>query len=155
MAIRPSLRLALLLLWFHLMAAIAVYLTAMPLAAKLVVLVTISSSLVYHLLRDVLLLLPHSCREILLDQNSVSIAIRNGSLIQGSMVNNTVVSPFFVLLRTKAEGYLMPVSFVIFPDALGAGAFRELCVHLKFACNPPGLENNSQENHSKTDKVSP
>ena len=150
MAIRPSLRLALLLLWFHLMAAIAVYLTTMPLAAKLVVLVTISSSLVYRLLRDVLLLLPHSCREILLDQNSVSIAIRNGSLIQGSMVNNTVVSPFFVLLRTKVEGYLMPISFVIFPDALGAGAFRELCVHLRFACNPPGLKN-----HSKADKVSP
>lgn len=144
-----------LLLSFHLMVAIVVYLAAMPLAVRLAVLVTILSSLIYHMLRDVLLLLPHSCREILLEQNSVAIVTRNGALIQGSMVNTTVVSPFFALLRTKVAGHFVPASFVIFPDALGVGAFRELCVHLRFACNQSGRENYSQKNHSQADKVLP
>lgn len=155
MAIRPSLRLAILLLLFHLTVAVAVYLTAMPLAARMAMLVTILLSLFYYLLRDALLLLPNSCRGILLDQNSVSITTQNGSLIQGSVVNNTVVSPLVILLRAKLEGHLVPVSFVIFPDALGAGVFRELCVYLKFACSPSELKNHSQGNHSNADKVSP
>lgn len=139
-----------LLLSFHLIVAIVIYLAAMPLAARLAMLVTISSSLFYYLLRDILLLLPNSCHEIRFDRNSVSVVTRNGTLIRGRAANNTVVNPFFVLLRIRSEERRRPVSFIIFPDALNAGVFRELCVRLKFACNPSELKN-----HIKADKAAP
>lgn len=136
MAIRPSLRFAMLLLLFHLIVAIVVYLTAIPSPAKLVILSVILLSLFYYLARDALLLLPNSWREILLDQNGVSIATRNGLSVQGRVANKTVVNPFFVLLRIRLEGRRVPVSLVIFPDALDAGLFRGLCVQLRFALLP-------------------
>lgn len=136
MAIRPSLRFAVLLLLFHFIVAVVVYLTAMPLTARLLVLPMILSSLFYYLARDVLLFFAHSWHEILLDQDSVSIVTRNGLAIHGCVANKTVVNPFFVLLRVRLEGQRRPVSRVIFPDMLDAGLFRELCVHLKFALQP-------------------
>lgn len=136
MAIKPSLRFAVLLLLFHYIVAAAVYLTAMPLASRLAILMMILLSLFYYLARDVLLLLSNSWCEILPDQNGVSIIVRNGSATHGHIADKAVVSPFFILLRVKLEGYSMPVSRVIFPDALDAGLFRGLCVHLKFALPP-------------------
>jgi hypothetical protein len=133
MAIRPSLRFAMLLLLFHLLAAIVVCVTAMPPTARFLALPAILLSLIYYLARDVLLLFPNSWHEMLLDQSGVSIAKRNGVVIHGSVANKTVVNPFFVLLHIRFEGRSMPVSRVIFPDALDVGLFRELCVHLRFA----------------------
>ena len=58
MAIKPSPRLALLLLLFHTIVATVVYMTVMPLAARLAMLMLILLSLIYYLARDVLLLFP-------------------------------------------------------------------------------------------------
>lgn len=129
-------RFAILLLLAHLTAAIVVGATAMPPAAGLAALAAILLSLSYYLARDILLLLPDSWCEILQDQDSVSVTVRKGAVIQGYVANKTVVSPFFILLRIKLEGRLMPVSRVIFPDTLETGLFRKLCVHLKFALQP-------------------
>lgn len=93
----------------------------------------ISLSLFYHLARDVLLLLPDSWCDIALDQSSVSVVSRDGSSFLGQVANKTVVSPYFVILRIRSDSHWLPVSRVIFPDALGAGEFRELCVRLRFA----------------------
>ena len=133
MAIKPSPRLALLLLLFHTIVAIVVYLTAMPLAARLAMLALILLSLVYYLARDVLLLFPDSWREVAFDQGGVSVVTRNGSGLSGQVASSTMVSPFFAVLRIRPEGHRLPVSRAIFPDALDAGAFRELSVYLRFS----------------------
>lgn len=133
MAIKPSPRFAMLLLLLHMLAATVVYATAMPLAVKLVMLLLILLSLFYYLARDVLLLLPNSWREISLDQSGVSVVARDGSSFLGQVANKTIVSPYFVVLRVRLEGHRLLVSRVIFPDAISTGAFRELCVYLKFA----------------------
>lgn len=130
---KPSLRFAVLLLILHMIVTTAVYATAMPLSAKLVMLLLIFMSLLYYLVRDVLLFLPDSWREISLDQHSVSVITRNGSSLLGQVANKTVVSPYFVVMCVKLEGRRLLVSRVIFPDAMSTGAFREFCVHLKFA----------------------
>lgn len=133
MAIRFSPRFAILLLLLHMMVAAAVYVTAMPLEARLAMLLMILLSLIYYLARDVFLLLPDSWREISLEQNGIVVVTRDGSKLPGRFANETTVSSYFVVLRVKPEGRHLPVSRVIFPDALSAGAFRELCVHLKFS----------------------
>ncbi|MFZ2525499.1 MAG: hypothetical protein WAW87_09310 [Candidatus Ferrigenium altingense] len=181
MAIKPSPRLAMLLLLFHAIVATVVSMTVMPLAARLAILMLILLSLIYYLARDVLLLFPDSWREIafenhphpnLLDGTTshstrlqetaakslvippgegtiasspasgrglrrglggVSVVTRDGSSLFGQVANNTTVSPYFAVLRVRVEGYRLPVSRAIFPDALGTGAFRELSVHLRFS----------------------
>jgi hypothetical protein len=131
--VKPSLRFAVSLLLLHIIAATVVYATAMPLPVKLVMLPLISLSLFYYLARDVLLLFPDSWREISLDQNGVSVIVRDGSSFLGQVANKTVVSPYFVVLCVRLEGHRLMVSRVIFPDAMSTGAFREFCIHLKFA----------------------
>jgi hypothetical protein len=131
--VRPSLRFALLLLLLHLAAASVVVATAIPVPAKLPLLLLAVFSLAYFLLRDVLLLLPGSWLEISLNQHEVSVVTRIGSGFLGRVANQTVVSPYFVVLRVLPQGHHRPVFRVIFPDSMLPGAFRELCVHLKFA----------------------
>jgi len=131
--VKPSLRFAVSLLLLHMIVATVVYATAMPLPVKLVMLLLISLSLFYYLARDVLLLFPNSWREISLDQNGVSVIALDGSSFLGQVANKTVVSPYFVVLCVRLEGHRPLVSRVIFPDAMSTGAFREFCVHLKFA----------------------
>ncbi|MBI3480994.1 MAG: hypothetical protein HY016_11670 [Nitrosomonadales bacterium] len=125
-------RFALLLLLCHMLAAAVVYATTIAWPIRLALFLLIFLSLLYHLARDILLLLPGSWREILLDQSGVSVTTRNGSGFTGQVVGNTVISPYFVLLRVRIEGRRLPVSRVIFPDALGVDLFRQLCVRLRF-----------------------
>lgn len=130
--VKLSLRFAASLLVLHMMAAAVVYATAMPWTAKLAMFMLIILSLAYYLARDVLQLLRDSWRDISLDQKDVSVITRDGSVFIGEVANKTFISPYFVVLCVKPEGQRLPVSRVIFPDAMRAGAFRELCVHLKF-----------------------
>jgi hypothetical protein len=130
--VKPSLRFVVLLILLHVIVTIVVCVTAMPLPVKLVMSLLIFLSLFYYLARDVLLLLPHSWRGISLNQNSVTVIARDGSSLLGQVANNTVVSPYFVVLRVRLEGHRLLVSRVIFPDALSADEFRELCVRLRF-----------------------
>jgi len=132
MAIKPSLRFAMLLLLLHITAVVVVYMTAIPLVVRLAAILLILLSLIYYLVRDALLLMHGSWHEIALNQDGVSLVTRSGSKLFGQVANKTVVSPFLIVLRVRLEGRRLLISRVIFPDALGAGAFRELCVRLKF-----------------------
>ncbi|MGB9093008.1 MAG: protein YgfX [Gallionella sp.] len=131
--VRPSLRFAVLLLLLHLAAASVVVATVIQVPAGLLLLLLVILSLAYYLLRDVLMLLPGSWQEISLNQHEVSVVTRSGPGFLGQVANQTVVSPYFVVFRVLPAGRHRPVSRVIFPDSMRPGAFRELCVHLKFA----------------------
>lgn len=133
MIIKPAPRFAMLLLMFHGIAATVVYVAAIPLANRLAMLLLIFLSLSYYLARDVLLLMPDSWRKISLDQGSVSVVTRDGSGFIGQVANETVVSAHLIVLCLRLEGRRLLVARVIFPDALDAGAFRELCVRLRFS----------------------
>jgi len=106
MAIKPSPRLALLLLLSHALAATVVYATMMPPAATLALLIPILLSLFYYLARDALLLFPDSWREISFDQERVSVVTRDGTGFSGEIANGTVVSPSFAVLRVRLEGQI-------------------------------------------------
>lgn len=132
MAIKPSPRFAISLLFIHAAVATVVYLTGIPLSARLALLLLVTLSLFYHLARDVLLLLPNSWREVTLDPGKQSVVTRDGSRSPFRIANKTIVSPYFIVLRVSLEGHRLPASRVIFPDALATGEFRELCVRLRF-----------------------
>ena len=131
MAIKPSRIFAALLLFMHATAAFAAYLTAVPLPVRLAVFLLIGCSLIYHLARDALLLLPDSWCDVTHAAGGLSIATRAGKVFLGQLENRIMVSPYFIVLRVRIEGRRLPVERVIFPDAMEAGAFRKLCVQLK------------------------
>jgi toxin CptA len=133
MEIKSSVFLAALLSLFHGLAAVVVYVTDMPMAAKLTLLPVIVLSLTYYLIRDVMRLLPYSWRNISLDENGMVISMRDGSSLTGAVMGDTFVSPYFIVLRVALQEHSLASSRVIFPDALSTDKFRELCVRLRHA----------------------
>lgn len=133
MAIKPSRNLALFLSLSHALVAIVVYLTALPLAARLAMLAPVLLSLSYYLSRDALLLLPGSWHEISFDCDSWSVITRNGSCLSGQAACDTTITPWCIVLRLRLKSHRLPVSRAIFSDALDRDAFRELRVRLKFS----------------------
>lgn len=133
MEIKPSVFLAALLSLFHGLAAAVVYVTDMPMAAKLALLPMIALDLAYYMARDVMRLLPYSWRNISLDENGVVISTRDGSSLAGTVMKGVFVSPYFIVLRVSLPGHRLASARVIFSDALSADKFRELCVHLRHA----------------------
>jgi toxin CptA len=132
MAIKPSPRFTLCLLGMHALGALVVYATEMPLAVRVAIIILFAVSLSYHLLRDEFLLLPDSWRDVSLDRGFVQVVVRDGSSFRAQVDGTTIVSPYLIVFRVKMDGFRSLVSRVIFPDALDADEFRQLCVDLRF-----------------------
>lgn len=133
MVIRPSLRHAMWLSLLHAIGAVVIYAAGMPLAGMLVIQILILLSMIHYLLRDALLLYPGSWREISFDHGRVLVVTKGDSGFSGQIACKTTVSPYFIVLSVGLEGCRLPVTRTIFPDSLGAGEFRELCVCLRFS----------------------
>lgn len=131
--IKPSRNLALLLLALHALALVSVWFTNLPVLLQLGLSLLALLSLLYHFSRHVLLRGKQSWRAFSLDKLSVAVTTLGGEELLGSVLNQTVVTPYFVLLRVKLEEHRVPVSRIICCDALQADAFRELRVRLRFA----------------------
>ena len=131
MRVKLSLRFALLLLLQHLLAVTVVQVTDIPLVSKLVLIMSAFLSLYYSVVRNIFLLFPNSWCEISINREGVSIVTREGERFSGKVEYNTVVSTFFAVLCVRTDCYRTPVFQVIFPDALGKGEFRKLCMLLK------------------------
>jgi hypothetical protein len=121
MAIKFSVRFAMILLILHILAVI------------LVRSLLIFLSLIYYFARDVFLVLPESWQMFSLDHGVVSIVTGNGSKFSGRVANCAFVSPYFIVLLIKREGHILLDSRVVFPDSLSKSMFREICIRLKFS----------------------
>lgn len=128
--IKPSKCFALLLLALHLLALCSVWLTNLVVLQQLGLSLLVLLSLFYHLNR--LLLGKQSWRAFSLDKLRVVVITRGGEEWGGSVLKQTVVTPYFVLLHVKLEQRRAPVSQIICRDALQTDAFRELRVRLRF-----------------------
>lgn len=134
MAIHPSPRFLVLLLLFHSIAVLAVCVSATPLLVRLSLSLLVIASLAFHLARDALLMLPASWRSLSVGEaGAATIVARDGFVSTGQVAGGSVVTPWFVVLRIRLEDKRRSAVRVIFPDALGSDAFRELCVRLRYA----------------------
>lgn len=115
------------------MGALVVYATAMPLAVRVAIIALLAANLFYHLSRDVFLLLPDSWCDVSLDRGFVQVVVRDGSSFRAQVSDTTIVSPYLIVFRVKANGLRRLVSRVIFRDALKTDEFRQLYVDLRFA----------------------
>ena len=131
--IKPSRYLALLLLALHSLALYSVWFTNLPVLLQSGLSLLVLLSLLYYLNQYVLLLGRQAWRTFSLGKLRVTVIARDGEELAGNVLSQTVVTPYFVLLRISLEGRRVPVSRVICCDALQADAFRDLRVRLRFA----------------------
>jgi hypothetical protein len=127
--IHPSGIFVLLLITLHLLAMMSVALTDMPVWARAGIVLLVVASLLHHLHRH--LRGKHAWRSVTLDQRELQVTSSDGAQRCGEVVQPTVVMPFCVVLCARLDG--RPVCQPIFRDAMQAGAFRDLRVHLRFA----------------------
>lgn len=130
--IKPSRRFSLLLLSSHFLMVLSVWSTSLDAWVRLALSLLILLSLCYHLYRHVLLLGKQSWHAFALDKLRVVVSTQAGGELAGDVSPRTVVTPYWVLLCVKPDGYHLLLSQVIFSDALQPDAFRELCVRLRF-----------------------
>lgn len=131
--IKPSRYLFLLLLALHALALCSVWFTDLTVLLQLGLSLLVLLSLFYHFKRHVLLRGKQSWRAFSLDKLHVDVITRGGEELAGCILDQTVVTPYFVLLRVRLDGRRFAVSRIIFSDALQTDAFRELRVRLRFA----------------------
>jgi len=129
--IKPSKYLFLSLLALHALALVLLWFTNLAVQLQFGLSLLALLSLLYHL--DRLLLGRQSWRIFSLNKQRVAVICRGGEELLGSVLGQTVVTPYFVLLRVRLDGRRLAVSQIIFPDALQVDAFRELRVRLRYA----------------------
>ena len=130
--IQSSKRLVVLLSLAHVVALCSIWSTNLAIWGRLGLVLLVLLSLYCQLNRS-LSSGKRSWSVFTLDKLRVSVVAQNGEELVGDVSDQTVVTPYFVLLRVKFDGHRLPVSRMIFPDALPGDAYRELCVRLKFA----------------------
>ena len=114
-------------------------LTPLPLWVSLATLSLIASNILYFSLRDALLVLPWSYVALTVNsKNKLHLLQNNGSLLEVSVKENTVVTPYLTVVNFRLETptFLQRIftqSIVILPDSANAEAYRQLRVYLRWA----------------------
>jgi hypothetical protein len=127
--LRPSVTYVLMLLTVHLLAGVCIFLSNLPLWARLSILLLIVFSLLYELYRQK----QSGWRSFSLNHKHVSIKTAAGLDLEGELAPQTLVTIWCVVLCVRRPEQAFPACQVIFPDAMQADAFRELRVRLRFS----------------------
>jgi hypothetical protein len=131
-SIKPSRSFALLLALASLLTLWSIWSTNLAVLGRLVLTAIVLAAFLYHFERWVLLHGQHAWLSCRLDKNSLVVKTRNGEEWLAEVLPETIVTPYFVLLRAKVEQGGV-ISQAIFWDALRDDVFRELRVRLRFS----------------------
>jgi glucose uptake protein GlcU len=127
--LKPSGTYVSMLIFMHLLAMAAVFLTDLPLWARSGLALLIFFGLFYHLYRQQWA--GRAWRSFSLEQRHVLVNTLGGFTLKGELVRQTVITPICVVLCARFD--VLPVCKVIFYDAMQADAFRELRVRLNYS----------------------
>ncbi|MDP1636988.1 MAG: hypothetical protein Q8K74_10885 [Candidatus Nitrotoga sp.] len=114
-------------------AALAVLVPlVLPLWAKILLVLLVSVSLLYHVWHDAWLLALSSNKTLLLDGDMILLVARNGDQVTTRVLADSLVTPFITILNVLPQGSYLARSVIILPDSLDAEAFRQLRVWLRW-----------------------
>lgn len=131
----PSPLLIMLLLLLHCIAATTVLIIAIG-GWSLVVLIGLVISLLFHLLRDAMLVLANSCIALRIEEDNVILITRTGIYQEGKLLRHSVVMPYLVIFNVAITGKYLARSVVIMPDSMDKISFRRLRVALRWGDLP-------------------
>ncbi|MDO9102860.1 MAG: hypothetical protein Q7J20_10645 [Candidatus Nitrotoga sp.] len=104
----------------------------LPLWAKILLILLVSVSLLYHVWHDAWLLALSSNKTLLLDGDMILLVARNGDQVTTRVLADSLVTPFITILNVLPQGSYLARSVIILPDSLDAEAFRQLRVWLRW-----------------------
>jgi toxin CptA len=105
---------------------------ALPLWAKILLVLFVLVSLLYHVWHDAWLLALSSNKTLLLDGDMILLVARNGDRVTARILADSLVTPFITILNVLPQGSYLARSVIILPDSLDAEAFRQLRVWLSW-----------------------
>lgn len=131
--LQPSYRLVLILSLVHFIAGGFLWPLALPLGAKILVVVLLIISLGYYLRKDALLSADDAVVAMQLEDDRGCILImRSGQSITGRIAGSTFVAPYLTVINLRPAGKFFMRSVVILPDSMQMEEFRRLRVWLRW-----------------------
>lgn len=130
---KPSRQLAMLLLIVHVGSFGLLWPLAVPLWIKVMITGLLIMSFIYYLRQEALLTSDAAITVFTLTaEQKCIITTHSGTIINGSLLANSFVSPYLTLILIQPQGKWRTHSIVLLPDSLDAESFRRLRVRLRW-----------------------
>ena len=130
--LQPSIYLTIALVASHGAVLAVLVPLALPLWAKILLVLLVLVSLLYHVWHDAWLLALSSNKTLLLDGDMILLVARNGDRVTARILADSLVTPFLTVLNVLPQGKYLARSVIILPDSLDAESFRQLRVWLRW-----------------------
>ena len=128
----PSRQLVLCILLGHGIAVGSLVFLPMPKAALVLLLIVLTLSAIYYVLRDAQLILSGACVALRLEDDRVVLVNRNGDQLRGQLLPSSVITPYILILNIALENRRGRKNVVLMSDSMDAEVFRQLRVTLKW-----------------------
>jgi hypothetical protein len=130
--LRPSRLLILLFFLFSTALLFTIWSLPLPFAGASVLTMMVLCIGIYGVLIDANLGLRHSCVAFRLEGEESVLVLRNGNHLTCRLCDDSVVTPYLVILNVVSDKQNIRRSLVILPDVMGRESFRRLRVALKW-----------------------
>lgn len=131
--LRPSGLLTLLFLLLSIASVISVWMLPLPTFAPLVLTIALLCWLVYRCVLDANLRMGRSCVAFRLeDREQIVLVLRDGRQLSGQVSDDSIVTPYLVILNVLLKEQSRRRSLLILPDVMGNESFRLLRIALRW-----------------------
>ncbi len=131
--LKPSYQLGVILISAHCLAALILWLLALPWQMQMILSVMLITSLIYYLRKDAYLSADNAIVALAFSSEiSCTVTTRCGESIVCDVLHNSFVAPYLTVLDLKPAGKFLTCSVVILSDSIDAEEFRQLRVWLRW-----------------------
>lgn len=134
--LRPSNYLTLTIFFAHAVVMAALLFLPFPNVALLLLLIVLSCSMAYYMLRDARLKLDSAWVTLILEDDRIVLTDHKGEETTGTLLRSSVVMPHLVVLNIAVPGRHRKRNVVLMSDSMEAESFRRLRVALKWRMKP-------------------
>lgn len=135
-ALHPSNYLTLTIFIAHAIVMAALLFLPFPNVALILLLIVLSWSMTYYMLRDARLLLNGACVALRLDDDRIALIDLKGGEETGALLRSSMVMPHLVVLNIAVQGQRQKRNVVLMSDSMEDESFRRLRVALKWRMKP-------------------
>jgi toxin CptA len=135
-ALHPSNYLTLTIFIAHAIVMAALLFLPFPNVALILLLIVLSWSMTYYMLRDARLKLDSSYVALRLEDDHIALIDLKGGEVTGELLRSSMVMPHLVVLNIAVQGQRQKRNVVLMSDSMDAESFRRLRVALKWRMQP-------------------
>ncbi|MCC7092540.1 MAG: hypothetical protein IT524_11415 [Nitrosomonas sp.] len=131
--LRPSFRLAIILVSAHIIAIFLIYSLSFLSILKVMIIAVLMISLIYYLRKNAFFTAADAIEILVLsDEMPCQITMHSGKSCICYVLQDSFVAPYLTVVNLKLEGKFFPQSAVILADSLDVEEFRQLRIWLRW-----------------------